>query len=69
MLELLDLKDECYESDQKAALIQRLINFLLELSDDFAPVGRQRRLQIDDTWFRVDLVFFYRRLMPCRHRP
>ena len=22
-------------------------------------VGRQRRLRIDDTWFRVDLVFFH----------
>jgi predicted nuclease of restriction endonuclease-like (RecB) superfamily len=33
-----------------------------ELGDDFAFVGRQRRLRIDDTWFRVDLVFFHRRL-------
>jgi len=24
--------------------------------------GRQRRLRIDDTWFRIDLVFFHRRL-------
>ena len=33
----------------------------MELGDDFAFVGRQRRLRIDDTWFRVDLVFFDRR--------
>jgi hypothetical protein len=25
-------------------------------------VGRQRRLRIDETWFRVDLLFFHRRL-------
>jgi len=35
---------------------------LLELGDDFAFVGRQRRLRLDDNWFRVDLVFFHRRL-------
>jgi hypothetical protein len=32
------------------------------LGDDFAFVGRQRRLRLDDNWFRVDLVFFHRRL-------
>lgn len=35
---------------------------MLELGDDFAFVGRQRRLRIDDNWFRVDLLFFHRRL-------
>ncbi|WP_408174827.1 PDDEXK nuclease domain-containing protein [Paraburkholderia strydomiana] len=25
-------------------------------------VGRQRRLRIGDSWFRVDLLFFHRRL-------
>jgi hypothetical protein len=24
--------------------------------------GRQRRLRVDDEWFRIDLVFFHRRL-------
>ncbi|MCA8142940.1 PDDEXK nuclease domain-containing protein [Burkholderia multivorans] len=62
VLEFLDLKDEYSESDLEAALIQHLADFLLELGDDFAFIGRQRRLRIDDTWFRVDLVFFHRRL-------
>lgn len=34
----------------------------MELGDDLAFVGRQRRLRIDDNWFRVDLLFFHRRL-------
>jgi predicted nuclease of restriction endonuclease-like (RecB) superfamily len=38
------------------------MDFMLELGDDFAFVGRQRRLRIDDNWFRVDLLFFHRRL-------
>jgi predicted nuclease of restriction endonuclease-like (RecB) superfamily len=62
VLEFLDLKDEYSESDLEDALIQHLRDFLLELGDDFAFLARQRRLRIDDTWFRVDLVFFHRRL-------
>jgi predicted nuclease of restriction endonuclease-like (RecB) superfamily len=62
VLEFLDLKDEYSESDLEEALIRHLTDFLLELGDDFAFVGRQRRLRIDDNWFRVDLVFFHRRL-------
>jgi predicted nuclease of restriction endonuclease-like (RecB) superfamily len=62
ILEFLDLKDEYSESDLEEALIQHLTEFLLELGDDFAFLGRQRRLRIDDTWFRIDLVFFHRRL-------
>lgn len=62
VLEFLNLKDEYSESDLEEALIRHLADFLLELGDDFAFVGRQRRLRIDDSWFRVDLLFFHRRL-------
>ncbi|KAG0089731.1 hypothetical protein BGZ92_004285, partial [Podila epicladia] len=60
VLEFLDLKDEYSESDLEDALIRHLADFLLELGDDFAFVGRQRRLRIDDNWFRIDLLFFHR---------
>jgi len=62
VLEFLDLKDEYSESDLEGALILHLEHFLLELGGDFAFVGRQKRLRIDDEWYRVDLVFFHRRL-------
>ena len=62
MLEFLNLKDQYSETDLEEALIQNLTDFLLELGDDFAWLGRQRRLRIDDTWFRIDLLFFHRRL-------
>ncbi|MGZ8219377.1 PDDEXK nuclease domain-containing protein [Methylomagnum sp.] len=62
VLEFLDLKDEYSESDLEDALIHRLEDFLLELGGDFTFVGRQRRLRLGDAWFRVDLVFFHRRL-------
>ena len=62
VLEFLGLKDEYSEAELEDALIQHLADFLLELGDDFAFVGRQRRLRLDDTWFRIDLLFFHRRL-------
>lgn len=36
--------------------------FLLELGSDFTFVGRQRRLRIGDSWYRIDLLFYHRRL-------
>jgi len=62
VLEFLDLKDEYSETELEEGLIRHLTDFLLELGDDFAFLGRQKRLRIDDTWFRVDLLFFHRRL-------
>ena len=62
VLEFLDLKDEYSESQLEEALIHRLEDFLLELGSDFTFVGRQRRLRIDQTWYRVDLLLFHRRL-------
>ena len=62
LLEFLDLRDEYSESDLEEALIRRLEEFLLELGAEFTFVGRQRRLRIGDAWYRVDLLFYHRRL-------
>ena len=62
VLEFLNLKDEYSESELEDALIRHLEAFLLELGNDFTFVGRQKRLRIDDEWYRVDLVFYHRRL-------
>jgi predicted nuclease of restriction endonuclease-like (RecB) superfamily len=48
VLEFLDLKDEYSESDLEDGLIRHLTDYLLELGDDFAFLGRERRLRIDD---------------------
>ena len=32
------------------------------MGGDFCFMGRQRRLRIGDKWYRVDLLFFHRRL-------
>lgn len=62
VLEFLGLKDEYSESDLENALITELEAFLMELGGDFAFLGRQRRLRIGGEWYRVDLLFFHRKL-------
>jgi predicted nuclease of restriction endonuclease-like (RecB) superfamily len=62
VLEFLGLRDEYSESDLEDALIRQLEKFLLELGGDFAFIGRQRRLRVGNEWYRVDLLFFHRRL-------
>ena len=62
VLEFLDLKDEYSESDLEEALIRHLETFLLELGDEFCFIGRQKRLRVGNQWYRVDLLFFHRRL-------
>lgn len=62
VLEFLNLRDEYSETELEDALVRHLETCLLELGGDFTFVGRQRRLRIDDEWYRVDLLFFHRRL-------
>lgn len=58
----LNLKDEYSESELESALISKLETFVLELGGDFAFIGRQRRLRVGDAWYKIDLLFFHRRL-------
>ncbi len=62
ILEFLGLKDEYPESDLEHALIRHLEIFLMELGGDFTFVAPQRRLRLGDEWYRVDLLFFHRKL-------
>jgi predicted nuclease of restriction endonuclease-like (RecB) superfamily len=62
ILEFLGLKDEYSESELEEALVHHLERFLLELGGDFAFIGRQKRLRIGNEWYRVDLLFFHRKL-------
>jgi len=62
ILEFLGLKDEYSENDLEEALINHLESFLLELGGDFAFIGRQRKLRIGNEWYKIDLLFFHRKL-------
>ena len=64
VLEFLGLKDEYSESELEDTLIRPELerDFLLELGNDFAFIARQKRLRVGTEWYRVDLLFFHRRL-------
>lgn len=62
VLEFLGLKDEYSETEFEGALIRHLEIFLMELGGDFCFIGRQKQLRIGNEWYRVDLVFFHRKL-------
>ena len=62
VLEFLGLKDEYSENNLEEALVYHLEHFLLELGNDFTFVARQKRLRIGSEWYRIDLLFFHRRL-------
>lgn len=62
VLEFLGLKDEYSESELEEALIRKLEHTLLEFGNGFAFIGRQRRLRIGDEWYRIDLLFYNRKL-------
>lgn len=62
VLDFLGLKDRNLEKDLEDAILRELENFLLELGAGFTFVARQKRLQIDNDDFYIDLLFYNRRL-------
>jgi predicted nuclease of restriction endonuclease-like (RecB) superfamily len=64
ILEFLGLKDEYSESQLEDALIRHLEHFLLELGTGFTFVARQRRITLEGTHYRLDLLF-YHRVLKC----
>jgi len=62
VLDFLELNDHYLEKDLEDAILRELERFLLELGTGFTFVARQKRLQIDDDDFYVDLLFYNRRL-------
>lgn len=62
ILDFLGLRDSWQESDLEAAIIREMETFLLELGAGFCYVARQKRIQIDDDDFHLDLLFYNRKL-------
>lgn len=62
VLEFLGLKDEYSETDLEAALIQHLERFLLEFGTGLTFVARQKRISLENSHFRLDLLFYHRGL-------
>jgi predicted nuclease of restriction endonuclease-like (RecB) superfamily len=62
ILDFLGLKDAYAEKDLEAAILREIESFILELGVGFAFVERQKRLQIDDRDYYLDLLFYHRKL-------
>lgn len=62
VLEFLDLPDTFSERDLKYAIVQNLKDFVLEIGRDFTFVGEEHRVQVGDTDFYIDLLFYHRGL-------
>lgn len=62
VLDFLGLNDRYLEKDLEDAILRELESFLLELGAGFTFVARQKRIQIDNDDFYIDLLFYNRRL-------
>ena len=62
VLEFLGGKDYENENSMKAALIKQMKQFILELGKDFIFIDEEFRLQVGNSDFRIDLLFYHREL-------
>lgn len=62
VLDFLNLNDRYLEKDLEDAILREIEQFLLELGVGFTFVARQKRMQIDNEDFYIDLLFFNRKL-------
>lgn len=62
VLEFLDIPDSHSELDLQKAISSNLKDFILEFGKDLSFMGQEYRLQVGNTDFFVDLLFFNREL-------
>ena len=62
LLDFLGLNDRYLEKDLEDAILREIEQFLLELGAGFTFVARQKRLQIDNDDFYIDLLLYNRKL-------
>lgn len=62
VFEFLNLPEEHSEDDLQKALITQLKAFILELGKDFLFIGEEYRLQVGNSDFYIDLLFYHRTL-------
>lgn len=62
VLEFLRLPESHNEGDIQKRLISKMKNFILELGKDFLFVGEEYRIQVGNTDFYIDLLFYHRGL-------
>lgn len=64
VLEFLDLPEQYSEKTLRKAIISNLKDFILEFGRDFTFIGEEYRVQVGNTDFFIDLLF-YNRTLSC----
>ncbi len=62
VLEFLNLPKDFSEKELQKSIINNLKNFILEFGKDFAFIGEEYRVQVGNSDFFIDLLFFHRDL-------
>ncbi len=62
LLDFLNLNQTYFEKDLETAIVLQLEQFILELGVGFTFVERQKRMIIDGEDFKLDLLFYHRKL-------
>ncbi len=62
VLEFLDIPDSHSELDLQKAITTNLKNFILEFGGDLSFMGQEYRIQVGNTDFFIDLLFYNREL-------
>ena len=64
VFEFLDLEEPYKEKDLRKQIVSHLKDFILEFGSDFTFVGEEYRVQVGNTDFFIDLLF-YNRALSC----
>jgi len=62
VLEFLDVPEHHKEKELRKAIVANLRDFILEFGKDFTLVGEEYRVQVGNTDFNIDLLFFNREI-------
>lgn len=62
LIDFADLNEPHLEADLQSAIVHNLKEFLLELGAGFSFVGEKVRIQVGQTDFELDLLFYHRDL-------
>ncbi|RDB03141.1 PDDEXK nuclease domain-containing protein [Runella aurantiaca] len=62
VFEFLNLSEPYSESDLQRGLVRQMRNFILELGKDFLFIGEEYKLQVGNSDFYIDLLFYHRGL-------
>jgi RecB family endonuclease NucS len=62
VFEFLNLSEAQSESDLQRGIVSQMKNFILEIGKDFLFIGEEYKLQVGNTDFFIDLLFYHRGL-------